>query len=58
MVATQTEILESKMITKAEMKREMIIEIEIATNPQWLLIEYNTMLGKDLTKEDVSDYND
>ena len=45
-------------MTKAEMKREMIIEIEIATNPQWLLIEYNSMLGKELTSEDVSDYND
>lgn len=46
------------MITKAEMKKEMVDEVDCMDESSRLLDEYNSMFGKELTSGDVSDYED
>lgn len=43
---------------KEQMKKEMTDEIDCMDESSRLLAEYNFMFGKDLTSDDVSDYDD
>lgn len=45
-------------MTKEEMKKEMIDEIQVMDESSRLLDEYNYLFGKQLTPDDVSDYED